>query len=251
MRLEDKVVVVTGSSYGIGRGCAIEFARAGAKVVVNGIEDDRGAETVRLCEEAGGQATFVHADVALAEQAQGLIARAVDTYGHLDILMNNAGIQPFKSLEETSEEEFDHVMAVNVKGMFLCSKAAIPEMEKVGSGVIINTGSVLSFHGLGGNTAYVTSKHAVMGLTRDMAVDLARKKIRVVALCPGTTMSGIIERYLEEHPETKVEDFGALHLMGRIGKPEEIGRVAVFLASEEASWIIGAPILVDGGYTVR
>ena len=117
--------------------------------------------------------------------------------------------------------------------------------------MILNCGSVLSFHGLGGNTAYVTSKHAIMGLTRDMSVDLAKKNIRVVAICPGTIMSGIIERYLKQYPQYNVEDFGALHLMGRIGTPEEVGKVAVFLASDDAGWVIGSPILVDGGYTVR
>jgi NAD(P)-dependent dehydrogenase (short-subunit alcohol dehydrogenase family) len=251
MTLKDKVAIITGSTYGIGRGCAVEFAKAGAKVVVNGTNESRGRETVKMVEEVGGEAVFVKADVSRAADVQTLIAKTVSTFGTLDILFNNAGIQPFKSLEETSEEEWDRVFSVNVKGYFLCAKFAIPEMVKAGKGVIINCGSVLSFHGLGGNTAYVAAKHAIIGLTRDMAVDLAKKNIRVVAICPGTTMSGIIERYLQQYPQTKLEDFGKLHLMGRIGTPEEIGKVAVFLASDDAGWIIGAPILVDGGYTVR
>ena len=131
MKLNDKVAIITGSTYGIGRGCAVEFAKAGAHVVVNGTNQPRGLETVKMVEEVGGEAIFVKGDVSQAAEVKALIAKTVEHFGKLDILFNNAGIQPFKSLEETSEEEWDHVMSVNLKGYFLCSKFAIPEIEKV------------------------------------------------------------------------------------------------------------------------
>jgi NAD(P)-dependent dehydrogenase (short-subunit alcohol dehydrogenase family) len=251
MQLRGKVAIITGSTYGIGRAVAIRFSEEGAKVVINGRNSKRGDEVVRLIKDNGKEAIFIKADVTKSDDIRKLIKKTVTHYGRLDILYNNAAIQLYKGIEDTTEEEWDVTFATNVKSYFLCSKYAIPEMEKVGHGTIINTGSVLSFRGLGNETAYVSSKHAVLGLTKEMAIDLASKNIRVVAICPGTTDAGLLEGYIKHHKDANIEDINKMQLPKRIGKPDEIARVAVFLATENANWIIGTPVIVDGGSSTK
>jgi NAD(P)-dependent dehydrogenase (short-subunit alcohol dehydrogenase family) len=250
MLLKDKVAIVTGSTYGIGKAVATEFASEGAKVVIHGRNVKRGEEVQKYIQDAGGTAFFIKADLTSSKEIRRLIEKTVDRFGKLDILYNNAAIQLYKGIEDTTEEEWDRTFDINVKSYFLCSKYAIPEMEKVGKGVIINTGSVVSFCGMGSEIAYVSTKHAIIGLTREMAIDLIKKNIRVLAICPGTTNSGLLEGYIKAK-NANIEEFNKLHLPNRVGEPREIAKVAAFLASDNAGWIIGAPIMVDGGYTVR
>jgi NAD(P)-dependent dehydrogenase (short-subunit alcohol dehydrogenase family) len=251
MILKDRVAIVTGSTSGIGRAAAIEFAREGAKVVVNGRNGADGLAVVRSIRDSGGEALFVSADVSDGAQVTRMVGQAVDRFGTVDILFNNAGMQIYKSLMDTSEEEWDRTFAVNVRGHFLCSKAVIPLMEKAGKGVILNCASIASFISLGGgDTAYVATKGAVMAMTRDMAMSLIRKNIRVLALCPGATMTGIISRCVSAGV-IDLEEFKLTQPTRRIATPEEMGRIAALLVSDDFSWVIGEGLLVDGGFTIR
>ena len=195
----------------------------------------------------GGECVFIRADVTKRNDIKRLISKTKAEFGKLDILYNNVAIQLYKGIENTSEKDWDKAFATNIKSYFLCSTYSIPEMERVGKGIIINTGSVLSFVVFGNDVAYVSSKHAILGLTKAMAIDLAPKNIRVVAICPGTTDAGLYQGYLKSNKEINLEEIGKMQLPNRIGKPEEIANVAVFLASENSNWIIGTPVIVDGG----
>lgn len=250
MKLKDKVAIVTGATYGIGRGSAIELAKEGAKVVVNGRNSKRGVETVEMIKNAGGEAIYIEADVSNEKDVKNLVYQTIKNFGRLDILFNNAAIQYFKNFLEISIEEWDETFAINVKGQMLCAKYSVPEMEKAGKGVILNCASVASFVGLGGCTAYVATKGAILSMTRDMAMDLAKKNIRVLAIAPGTVKTGIVEKAISGGWATE-EDLGNLHLKNRIGTVEEQAKVVAFLVSDDAEWIMGSCVLVDGGYTVK
>jgi NAD(P)-dependent dehydrogenase (short-subunit alcohol dehydrogenase family) len=249
MRLEGKVAIVTGATYGIGRGSAIEIAKEGAKVVVNGRNRERGMETVKMIESIGGEAIFIKADVSKEDEVRDLINQTVKNFGKLDILFNNAGIQYFKNFLEMPIKEWDETFAINVRGQMLCAKYSVPEMEKAGKGVILNCASVASFVALGGCTAYVATKGAILAMTRDMAVDLAKKNIRVLAIAPGTVKSGSVEKAISDGWATE-KSLGSFHLKDRMGTPEEQGKVVAFLVSDDASWMMGNCVLVDGGYTL-
>ncbi len=250
MVLKDRVAIVTGSTSGIGKAAAIEFAKEGAKVVLNGNNESAGLAAVKEIRDIGGEAAFVRADVSDSKQVTQLVGKTVEQFGRIDILFNNAGIELFKSLEDTTEEQWDRTFAVNVRGYFLCSKAVIPEMEKAGKGVILNCASIASFIALGGgDTAYVASKGAIMGMTRDMSLSLIRKNIRVLALCPGATMTGIIDRSVSAGV-ISLNEFTRTQPTNRLASPEEMGRIAALLVSDDFKWVIGAGILVDGGFTI-
>ncbi len=250
MRLENKVALITGAGSGIGRESALLFAREGAKVVVVDIKDEAGEETVRLLRENGGEATFVHADVSRAADVRNMISRAEETYGRLDILFNNAGIFHPKdgSVLDTEEDVWDLVIDINLKGVFLGCKYGIPALLRAGGGVIINTASFVALMGAAvSQIAYTASKGGVLALTREIAVEFARKNIRANALCPGPVETPLLQELLADPVRRQRR---LVHIpVGRFARATEIAQAALFLASDESSYINGAAFLVDGGIT--
>jgi NAD(P)-dependent dehydrogenase (short-subunit alcohol dehydrogenase family) len=254
MRLKDKIAVITGAGSGIGRATAKRFAREGAKVVASDIFIEGCQETVNMITSMGGEAIMVKADVSKADQIQAMVKTTLDNYGQINILFNNAGIELSASITETREEDWDRVMSTNLKGIFLCSKYAIPEMIKAGGGSIINTASIAGLVGFDNLAAYNTSKGGVITLTKNMALDYAQYNIRVNCICPGVIETSMIERLIEiwgGDPEATKQSFVALTPIGRLGTPEDIANAALFLASEESSFVTGSALVVDGGYTTR
>jgi NAD(P)-dependent dehydrogenase (short-subunit alcohol dehydrogenase family) len=250
MRLEGKVTVITGAGSGIGRESALLFASEGARVVVADVNDEGGRETVDAVREAGGEALFVRADVSRAADAEAMVAAAEDTYGRLDVLFNNAGISHARDDDAiaTEEEVWDLTMAVNLKGVFLGCKFGIPALRRAGGGSIVNTASFVAT--LGAATpqlAYTASKGGVLAMTRELAVIHARENIRVNALCPGPLRTELLMKYLDTEEKRQRR---LVHIpMGRFGEAAEIARAALFLASDESSYVTGATFLVDGGIT--
>ncbi len=253
MRLAKKVAIITGAATGIGRAAALLFAREGARVVVADVDDEGGRETVALIEEAGGEALYVRVDVTRPADVERMVRTAVETYGRLDVLFNNAAVNLAATVTETSEEAWDRIMAVNVKGVFLGCKYAIPAMAAGGGGVIVNTASAAAIVGLKGLAAYTASKGAVLQLTRNVALDYADQKIRANALCPGVTATAMTLSVIEKspNPEAMRQRMDAGRPLGRMADPEEIARAALFLASEESSFMTGVPLIVDGGFTAE
>jgi NAD(P)-dependent dehydrogenase (short-subunit alcohol dehydrogenase family) len=249
MRLEDKVAIVTGGGSGIGRAAAELFAREGAKVVVADYKADAAQDAVRAITDAGGDAVFVKVDVSDPTQVEQMTQVALDTYGGIDILVNNAGVLLFGTIVDTRAEDWNRLMSINLTGVFLCSKAVIPHMIKRGGGSIINTSSSTGAHDAAGNiAAYVASKGGVTLLTRAMAIDHAKDHIRVNAIAPGPTDTPMLRDNLS--PEA-LDDFAATFPMKRLGRPEELAYAALFLASDEASFVTGAILAVDGGQTAQ
>ncbi len=249
MRLEDKVAIVTGGGSGIGRAAAELFAREGAKVVVADYKADSGQDALRAITDAGGDAVFVRVDVSDPRQVDHMIQVTLDTYGGIDILFNNAGVLLFGTIVDTRVEDWSRLMSINLTGVFLCSKAVIPHMIKRGGGSIINTSSSTGAHDAAGNiAAYVASKGGVTLLTRAMAIDHAKDHIRVNAIAPGPTDTPMLRDNLS--PEA-LDDFAATFPMKRLGRPEELAYAALFLASDEASFVTGAVLAVDGGQTAQ
>ena len=248
--LQDKVALITGGTTGIGRATAIAFARAGAKVVVSGRRQKEGEETVRLVKEAGGTGTFVTADVSKPADVKNLVARTVATYGRLDIAFNNAGIEggPMVPTAEQDDDDFDRVMDVNVKGVWLSMKHEIPAMLKTGGGAIVNTSSVAGVIGMAGVGPYVASKHAVIGLTKCAALEYGKQGIRVNAVAPAAIETPMLERFTESVPMAAMT---AMHPIGRIGKPDEIADAVTWLSSAQASFVTGQTITIDGGFTAQ
>jgi len=252
MRLRDKAAIVTGSAAGIGRATAVRFAQEGANVTVTDIDIAGAKETVELIGRDGGTAIFVEADLRNEEDIRRVVSTTVEKFGKLDILFNNAGIMWFGSATEETLDNFDNVIAVNTRSIFLMSKYAVPEMEKAGGGAIINMGSVTAFRSSSGVCAYAASKGVNVSMTRTMALDCAPKNIRVNAVIPGTIDTPMVRRYLSqmENPERIRDALARNHPLGRIGRPEEVANVALFLASDEASFVTGAAYAVDGGFMI-
>jgi NAD(P)-dependent dehydrogenase (short-subunit alcohol dehydrogenase family) len=250
MRLNGKVAVITGAGSGIGRESALLFATEGAAVVAADVNDEGGNETVAMIAGAGGRAIYVHADVAVASGAEGMIAAAEREYGRLDILFNNAGIMHSSDDDAVATEEaiWDLTMNINAKGVFLGCKHGIPALRRAGGGSIINTASFVAL--LGAATpqiAYTASKGAVLSMTRELAVIHARENIRVNALCPGPLRTELLMKFLDT--EAKLQR-RLVHIpMGRFGEAREIAQAALFLASDESSFVTGTEFLVDGGIT--
>jgi NAD(P)-dependent dehydrogenase (short-subunit alcohol dehydrogenase family) len=243
----DKVVLVTGGSYGIGRAAAIGFAQRGAKVAIADIDVKRGEETLRLIRGAGGEAIFVNTDVSSEPDVDALVKMAVQTFGRLDCAFNNAGIhKQFVSTVDFKAADWDEMINVNLKSVWLCMKYEIPQMLKQGKGAIVNTSSVAGLVGAPSNPAYPASKHGVVGLTKCTALEFARKGIRVNCVCPGPTRTGMNEELTATNPEL-VKAMDQKVPMGRIGEPEEVAAAAIFLCSDEASYITGHALPVDGG----
>ena len=253
MLLNDKVAVITGAGSGIGRASAIKFAREGAKVVVADVQDDGSAETVRSIQSAGGTAAAIHTDVTDASAVDRMIKTAVETYGRLDILFNNAGMIIKGTVLDVDEESFDRIFAVNVKGVFLGCKAAIPIMLSQGGGVILNTASQMGTVGFEESSVYPATKGAVIQMTRCLALDHATDGIRVNALCPGpidTPMNLQSSHLMGDVAEDQKRLIDRTPL-ARKGTAEEMAKVAAFLCSDESSFVTGAAILADGGWTAR
>ena len=252
-RLSNKVAIVTGAAIGIGKVAASLFAREGAKVVVVDINERLGQQVVEAIQSAGGEAIFVQTDLTQAEDVHRLVERTWQTYQRLDVLYNNAGINHFARIADTEEADWDRVLDTNVKSVYLTAKFAIPLMKASGGGVIINTASAAALVGLRNLAAYTASKGAVLALTRNIALDYAADKIRCVALCPGVTATEMTERVIQSDPDPVAarERFDRVIPRGSMAQPEEIARVALFLASDDSSYVTGAAIPVDGGYTAE
>ncbi|HVL54318.1 MAG TPA: glucose 1-dehydrogenase [Vitreimonas sp.] len=253
MRLEDKVAIITGGGGGMGRVAAQRFASEGAKVVVAEFGEEAGNETVRLVTEAGGQATFVKVDVSKEADAERMVRHAIDAFGRVDVLYNNAGIMPEAdhSVVDTDVDTWDLVMAVNVRGVFLGCKYAIPRMVEQGSGSIINIASFVALLGCSvPQDAYTASKGALLSLTRSLAVQFGPKGVRANAICPGPVETPLLMEWLVKDEEAKRIRL-ARNPTGRFGKPEEIVAMAVYLASDESRWTNGASLVVDGGISVN
>ncbi|WP_309732431.1 SDR family oxidoreductase [Chamaesiphon sp. OTE_75_metabat_556] len=250
MILKNKVALVTGGTSGIGKATALAFGAAGAKVVFSGRREAEGEATATLIRDAGAECLFVRSDVSIEADVQALVEKTIATYGRLDCAFNNAGIEPpTKPLHEQSIEDFDKVMSINVRGLFLCMKYEIQQMLSQGSGAIVNTSSVGGLFGFPSFAPYVASKHAVMGLTRSAALDYAKQGIRINAVNPGPIETEMNDRILEKMGAT-VDIFDSIVPMGRMGQAEEIAQAVVFLCSDAASYITGQPLVVDGGATV-
>jgi NAD(P)-dependent dehydrogenase (short-subunit alcohol dehydrogenase family) len=253
MRLEGKVALITGAGSGMGRVAAQLFAAEGAKVVVAEYAADAGEETVRTVKDAGGEASFVRADVSREEDASAMVAAAVDRYGRLDVLYNNAGIMPEAdhSVVDTDVSVWDQVMAVNVRGVFLGCKYAIPRMVENGGGSVINISSFVAILGCSvPQDAYTASKGAVLSLTRSLAVQFGPQGVRTNAICPGPIETPLLMDWLLKDEAAKQLRL-ARNPTGRFGKPEEIVNVAIYLASDESRWTNGAHFVIDGGITVN
>ena len=250
-RLEGKVALVTGGGSGIGRATALAFAGEGAKVVVADVVAEDGEETVRLIEEADGVAIFLKTDVTQAAEVEAMISKIIETYNRLDYAHNNAGIIESRTLTaDITEEIWDKVISVNLKGVWLCMKHEIPHMIKQGGGAIVNTASVAGLVGSAGLPAYVASKHGVAGLTKAAALEFAQEGIRVNAVCPGAIRTPMITRIVEENPEMG-ELIDNLHPIGRMGEPAEVAQTVVWLCSDASSFVTGLPMPVDGGVVAQ
>jgi NAD(P)-dependent dehydrogenase (short-subunit alcohol dehydrogenase family) len=252
-QLEGKVSLVTGAGSGIGRATAVAFAAEGAKVVVSDIAVDSGQETVARIKGVGGEATFVRADVSVAQAAAALVQAAVEGYGRLDCAHNNAGISGSTGAapapHEYPEDLWDRVIAINLKGVWLCLKYEVQQMLARG-GAIVNTASVMGLVAGPGNLAYAASKHGVIGVTKSAALAYAQLGVRVNAVCPGYVRTPMLEAILARRPEAE-QGWLSQQPVGRLGSPEEVAALVVWLCSDAASFMTGAALPVDGGYTAR
>lgn len=251
MKLKNKVALITGAGSGIGRATALLFAKEGAKVVVVDYNEDTAKETVKMIKKSGGEAISIKADVSRSEDVQNMIRQTVERYGRLDVLHNNAGIEGQQaSTAEYSEAIFDKVISINLKGVFLGMKYGIQQMLKQGGGVIINTSSNAGIVGFRGASAYTASKGGVIQLTKTAALEYATSNIRVNAICPGMIMTNMIERIASDRGET-VKQLSEKEPVKRMGRPEEVAALALFLASDDSSFVTGAAMIVDGGHSAQ
>jgi NAD(P)-dependent dehydrogenase (short-subunit alcohol dehydrogenase family) len=244
----NKVVLITGASTGIGRETLQAFASEGAFVINADIIEDEGKQLIEKINQSGGMGLFVKTDVSQQDQVENLIKTIVQKFGRLDIAFNNAGVEEPEmcKMADISVESWDRVQSINLKGVFLCMKYEIPQMLKQGKGVIINTASTCGIVAEPDVANYVASKHGVVGLTRAAAVDYAEKNIRINAVCPGTTLTDQVRRVTKNDPEI-LKLLATYQPMKRMGEPTEIAAAVLFLASDDASFITGHPLAVDGG----
>ena len=251
--LENKVALVTGAGSGIGRASSLVLAREGARVVVSDINASSAEETLSIIKERGGEGVAVHADVSKANDVRVLVAQVVETYGRLDCAYNNAGVEgslPGR-LHDYPEETWDRLIDVNLKGVWLCLKYEVPQMLKQGSGAIVNTASAVGLVAGRQLSAYVASKHGVVGLTKAAALEYATDGIRVNAVCPGVIDTPMYRRAIQGREDGIEEHVSAVQPIGRMGTPEEIGESVAWLLSDAASLVTGFAMPVDGGYTAQ
>ena len=250
MRFQDKVVVVTGAGSGIGRATALAFGREGAKVVAADIDAATAQATAEQIKAAGGQAEPLQVDVSVAADVERMVSTAAERWGRLDVLVNNAGIFFMLPLTQVPEDQWDRLMSINLKGVYLGCKHAIPQMIRQGKGVIVNTASVAGLRGFATFDTYCAAKGGVVQLTKALAVEFAKMGVRVNCVCPGIIDTAMLDRGVADRGLDKaafVQLAGEAHPMGRIGRPEEVAAAILFLASDEASFITGVALPVDGG----
>lgn len=249
-RLDGQVAIVTGAASELGIGCAIArlFSREGAAVAVADIEDSGGRDTAQLIQKEGGRSIFCHTDISNSDGVRAMIRTTISAFGKLNILVNNAAhMKDTKAALDTTEDEWDRSIDVTLKGAFLCSKYAIPEMIRAGSGSIINISSVGGLVGFQDYAAYCSAKGALLQLTKSLAIDYGRQSIRANAICPGPVQTSISPKQGDPLSEYQL----SMTVLGRKGKPDEVAYGALFLACDESSFVTGANIVVDGGWTVR
>jgi NAD(P)-dependent dehydrogenase (short-subunit alcohol dehydrogenase family) len=244
------VAFVTGAANGIGRATALAFAREGASVVVADVSVQGNQETARMIEETGGRALAIRCDVTRVEDVKAALDKAIEAFGRLDFAFNNAGVeQATAALADITEEEWDRIISIDLRGVFLCMKYEIPLMLKQEGGVIVNTSSGAGVKGFAGGAAYGAAKYGVVGLTKVAALDNAQSNIRVNAVCPGIIDTPMMQRFSGGTPEGR-ERVIAQEPVGRMGKPEEIAAAVVWLCSDAASFVVGHAMVIDGGQTV-
>ncbi|MGG4144043.1 SDR family NAD(P)-dependent oxidoreductase [Paenibacillus algorifonticola] len=250
MRLHGKIALLTGAGSGIGKTTAERFAKEGAAVIVNDIDEAKGLETAKAIQAAGGEALFLHADVTDADSVRSMVEKAIAAYGAIDILFNNAGISGVGAIHEIEPEDWDRVVRVNLRGVFLPSKYVLPYMMERRSGNIIHMSSCIAEMGLARRASYSATKGAVLSLAKSMQVDYAKYNIRVNAVLPGTIMTPFVEQYLKssyEDPDAAIAAIKQRQLGGQLGKPEDVASAVLFLASDESSFMMGSPLYIDGG----
>ncbi len=250
--IDSRVALVTGGAYGIGRGIVQLFARNGEAVVIADIHEERGATIESSIRAGGGQALFVRTDVRDEADVQALVERAVWTFGRIDVLCNNAGIERYRRADEYTSEDFEAIVGTNLRGAFLCVRHAYSHLKQR-RGCIVHISSVQAFANETAISVYAATKAGLLGLTRSMALDFAPDGVRVNAVCPGAIQTGMMESFLnsQKNPEEALQSIGRGIPLGRVGQPEDIARAVCFLASPEASYITGAALVVDGGLLSR
>lgn len=246
---QNKVAIVTGGSFGIGKAAAIAFANRGAKVVIADWVEDK--ETLETIKSSGGDATFVKCDVSKNDDVKKMIDKAIVQYGRIDYAFNNAGIEGLSApTHECTDENWEKVIPVNLKGVWLCMKYEIPQMLKHGKGAIVNNASIAGLVGFQNIPAYVASKHGVIGLTKNAALEYAKLGIRVNAVCPGVIKTPMIDRFTGKSKEVE-KQFESLEPVGRLGQPEEVAEAVMWLCSDSSSFVTGDALPVDGGWTAQ
>ena len=249
-RMENKIVLVVGGSTGIGRATAVAFAKAGAKVVVASRGEEKGQETVELVKQAGTERLFVQTDVSDKSSVKNLIGQTIDTYGRIDAAFNNAGIEGKTApLTETDEDDFDSIINVNLKGVYLCLKYQIAAMLETGGGAIVNTASIGGVIGFPNTAIYCASKHGVIGLTKTAALELAKSNIRVNAIAPGAVQTDLLNRM--SGGEEAAEAVAQAIPNGRISSPDEISGAVIWLCSDEATYVNGHTLVIDSGFSIQ
>jgi NAD(P)-dependent dehydrogenase (short-subunit alcohol dehydrogenase family) len=246
---QNKVALVTGGSFGIGRASAVAFAQRGANVVIADWKEDKEGETLKLIQAAGSEGIFVQCDVSKSQDVKALMDQIIATYHRLDFAFNNAGIEGNTApTHECTEENWDKTIGINLKGIWLCLKQEILQMLKQGNGAIVNCASVAGLSGFAGLPAYVASKHAIVGLTKTAALENAKAGIRVNAVCPGVIHTAMVDRVTGKDKEVE-KLYTAMEPVGRMGQPEEVAETVVWLCSDAASFVTGHAMTVDGGFT--
>jgi NAD(P)-dependent dehydrogenase (short-subunit alcohol dehydrogenase family) len=245
-----KVALVTGGTSGIGKTTAIEFARAGAKVVLTGRREKEGAQVVAEIKKLGGDAAFVRADVAKNADVKAMVDFTVDKFGRLDVAFNNAGVEWMGPLDQATEAEYRRVFDINVWGVLNSMRHEIPAMLKTGGGAIVNTSSVAGHVGMGQVSIYIASKHAVEGLTKALALEFAKQNIRISAVAPGAIATEMFDRFAGKHSEV-LDSLSSLIPVGRIGASEEIAAAVLYLCSDNAKFTTGTSLVVDGGFIAQ
>lgn len=249
---EGKVAVITGAGSGIGRACALAFAREGARVVASDIAPEGGNETVNLIKQAGGEAAFIRCDVARPQEIEALIHSTVETYGRLDCAVNNAGIAGVQATTaDYPLENWQKVININLTAPWLCMKYELAQMVKQGKGAIVNMASILGTTGFAQSGAYVAAKHGLVGVTRTAALEYAKAGIRVNAVCPGFIETPLLHQTEVGSNSQILQAIANMHPVGRLGTPEEIANMVLWLCSDAASFVTGATMIVDGGYTAQ